>query len=65
MKLTFKKKIYRTYELRDDVVQAAVKRLGIVGFVDMLLDSDEFVPYETEWELLSTDREELKKHEKS
>lgn len=45
-------------------MQRAVEQEGILGFINMLLDTDEpFMVFENEWELLSSDKEELTKYE--
>ena len=64
MRITFKRKQYKTYEILKDevgIVKRAIEQEGLDGFVKMVLASeakaDEF---EDSWELLESDKDLLR-----
>lgn len=63
MRLTFKRKLYRTYEFlpeEEALVRKVIAQDGVDNFAEMLLLSEAiYTAFEDQWELLAADREAL------
>ena len=63
MRITFKRKQYKTYEIRPEeeaLVQRALEHEGLEGFIKMVLASEATATtFEDQWELLESDKEVL------